>query len=193
MTVRSWTLLHTRYWTAFTVYSMIRGFCYWSSNLLRFHFSFSVRINLFVTSWERGAMHLFIATDSISARNNPQRLRCTRLNSSQRKISLERCLTYIGGNQSQRIVEVRETRRKMENRGEAGEFDRLKAFIFFLVRRQFFFFLDEKRSWHECSWPYRLYKNLFPRRDYIGAFTGEKVFTTPPCDPKNSQSVLGGR
>lgn len=96
-------------------------------------------------------MHLFIATDSISARNNPQRLRCTRLNSSQRKIRLGRCLRYIGGNQSQRIVEIRETRRKMENRGEASEFDWLKAFFFFLVRRQFFFGWEEKLAWMQLA------------------------------------------
>ena len=95
-------------------------------------------------------MHLFIATDSISARNNPQRLRCTRLNSSQREIRLERCLRYIEGNQSERIVEIGETRRKMENRGEAGEFDRLKAFFFFLVRRQFFG-REEKLAWMQLA------------------------------------------
>lgn len=49
----------------------------------------------------------------------------------------------MGGNQSQRIVEIRETRRKMENRGEADVFDWLKAFFFFLVRRQFFWMRRE--------------------------------------------------
>lgn len=96
-------------------------------------------------------MRLFIATDSISARNNPQRLRCTRLNSSQRKIRLGRCLRYIGGNQSQRIVEIRETRRKMENRGEAGEFDWLKASFFPPSWEGSFFGWEEKLTWMQLA------------------------------------------